>query len=493
MYDTKKYMAMGTLANLQPASVFGYFEEICKTPRVSGKEERIMDYIVDFAESLSLSCKLDEAGNLLVCKPATEGMESRKTVVLQGHVDMVGDKTRETAHDFDADPILPYVEDGWVKARGTTLGADCGIGIAAMLALLADKETKHGPVECLFTVDEENALTGARALAKDFFSGKILLNLDSEDDGELFIGCAGGMDTTAVLRYDIEPTPSDYVGFRVTIGGLTGGHSGEDINKGRANSIKIMSRFLWKSSGKYDFRLSAYDAGRQRNAIPRESTVVLTICKHLKDEFLESFVQFKRDARNEYLSVEKNICIEMEEIDPPAYVIDEMSQFELLAMLLACPSGVTRMSKDIEGMVETSTNLAVVKFSEKEITVNTSQRSSVESQKTYISDMIVSLFSLTNAKIIRSNAYPAWTPNLDSEILKLTKASYEKLFGVAPKVKTVHAGLECGLFLEKYPDLDMISFGPTIRDAHSPDERLEIVTVGKFWELLKEVLANIPE
>ncbi|MDR2466190.1 MAG: aminoacyl-histidine dipeptidase, partial [Prevotellaceae bacterium] len=484
---------MGTLSNLQPATVFGYFEEICKIPRVSGNEEEIIDYIVDFAEGLSLNWKRDKAGNLLVCKPATAGLESRRTVVLQGHVDMVGDKTRNTAHDFATDPILPYIDNGWVKARGTTLGADCGIGIAAMLALLADKEAKHGAVECLFTVDEENALTGSRALAKDFFSGKILLNLDSEDDGELFIGCAGGMDTTAVLRYDIEQTPSEYVGFRITIGGLTGGHSGEDINKGRANSIKIMSRFLWKSSGKFDFRLSAYNAGRQRNAIPRESTVVLAICKHLKDEFRENFLRFKHDAKREYLPVEKNICMEIEEIETPDFVIDEMTQFELLAMLLACPSGVTRMNPDIKGLVETSTNLAVVKFSEKEITVSTSQRSSAESQKTYISDMVASLFSLTNAKIIRSNSYPAWTPNLDSEILKITKDSYEKLFGESPKVKVVHAGLECGLFPEKYPDLDMISFGPTIRDAHSPDERLEIATVGKFWELLKTVLANIPE
>jgi dipeptidase D len=484
---------MDNLLNLQPKAVFSYFEEICKIPRPSKRERKIVEYLIDFAQKHSLEYKKDGAGNILIIKPASKGMEMLETVALQSHVDMVAEKDGDVVHDFENDPIIPYIEDGWIKAKGTTLGADCGIGMAAMLAILADSEIRHGTLECLFTVDEETGLTGAKALARNFLSAKILLNLDSEDDGELFIGCAGGIDTTVRLAYMSEPVPSDYVAFKLSIKGLSGGHSGDDINKQRPNAIKLLNRFLWRMSLKYDFRLSNYEGGNLRNAIPREAYATFCICRDLASKIVRNFAVFRRHLEDEYRHVEKNMLIEFTTVETPNQVIDEISQFELLAALQACHSGVIAMSSKIEDLVETSTNLAAVKFVHgREAIITTSQRSSIKSKMYDAVDTVKSLFSLTNARITSSNAYPGWEPNINSEILRITKTAYKELFNEDPKVKAIHAGLECGLFLEKYPDLDMISFGPTIKNVHSPSEKLEIATVDKFWKLLKNILEQIP-
>jgi dipeptidase D len=485
---------MERLSKFVPQVVFNYFDEICKVSRPSKKEEKIIEYLIAFAENQSLEYKKDGVGNILIYKSATKGKEKVKTAVLQSHVDMVTEKDEGVIHDFETDPIETYVEDGWVKARGTTLGADCGIGVAAMLAILADKEIEHGAMECLFTVDEETGLTGAKALSKNFFSGKILINLDSEDEGELFIGCAGGIDTTIRLTYATEPVPSDYVGFKLSIKGLSGGHSGDDINKGRPNAIKLLNRFLWRMSLKYDFRISLYEGGNLRNAIPREASAILCIGNDLTAKILKNYSVFKRHLEEEYRHIEKDMQVEFVKVETPHNVIDELSQLDLLAALQACPSGVIAMSTKIDGLVETSTNLASVKFIHgREVLITTSQRSSIKSKLYDAVDTIKSLFSLTSARITISNAYPGWEPNADSEILEITKKVYKNLFNEEPKVKAVHAGLECGLFLEKYPDLDMISFGPTIKNVHSPSEKLEIATVDKFWKLLINILAEIPE
>jgi len=485
---------MENLSNVQPKAVFSYFDEICKIPRPSKKEEKIVEYLIEFAKRHSLGYKKDEAGNVLISKSATEGMENIGTVVLQSHVDMVIEKNRDVVHDFENDPIVPYIEDGWVKAHGTTLGADCGIGMAAALAILTDKDVKHGPLECLFTVDEETGLTGAKALSPNFFSGKTLINLDSEDDGELFIGCAGGIDTIIRLSYAVEPVPSEYTGFKLSITGLLGGHSGDDINKNRPNAIKLLNRFLWRMSTKYDFRISEYNGGNLRNAIPREAYAILCVSHDLVDKLLKNFSTFKKHLEDEYRHVEKDMLVEFTRVEHSNYVIDEITQFDLLAALQSCPSGVIAMSTKMPGLVETSTNLASVKFLHgREVVITTSQRSSIRSKLYDAVDTVKSLFSLTNARIYAANKYPGWKPVTNSEILNITKTAYKELFNEEPKVKVVHAGLECGLFLEKYPDLDMISFGPTIRNVHSPEEKLEIVTVEKFWELLKNVLAKIPE
>ncbi|MDR3246141.1 MAG: aminoacyl-histidine dipeptidase [Prevotellaceae bacterium] len=484
---------MENLSNLQPQAVFSYFDEICTIPRPSKSEGKIVEYLVEFAKKYSLVHKKDEAGNVLISKPATKGMENIATVVLQSHVDMVAEKNHDVVHDFENDPIAAYIEDGWVKARGTTLGADCGIGMAAALAILTDQDIKHGPIECLFTVDEETGLTGANALLPGFFSGKTLINLDSEDDGELFIGCAGGIDTIIRLTYAIEPVPSEYVDFKLSITGLLGGHSGDDINKNRANAIKLLNRFLWRMSTKYDFRISEYNGGNLRNAIPREAYAILCVSHDLVDKLLNNFANFKKHLEDEYRHVEKDMLVEFTPAEHSNYVIDEITQFDLLAALQSCHSGVIAMSTKIPDLVETSTNLASVKFLNGEVEITTSQRSSISSKLYDAADTIKSLFSLTNARVYAANNYPGWNPEPNSEILDITKTAYRELFDEEPKVKAVHAGLECGLFLEKYPDLDMISFGPTIRNVHSPDEKLEIATVGKFWELLKRVLTKIPE
>ncbi len=485
---------MNQIEQLQPTEIWKYFLEICKIPRPSKKEEKIAKYLMDFAQEQHLEASQDAAGSVVIKKPATPGFEKLQPVVLQSHIDMVCEKNSDVVHDFNVDPIIPYIDGEWVRAKGTTLGADDGIGIASQLAILASSSIKHGPIECLFTIDEETGLTGAFEMKPGFFDSKILLNLDSEDEGELFIGCAGGLDTVATFAYDQEKVPTDFIAFKIIVKGLSGGHSGDDIDKGLGNSIKIISRFLWKSTNKYDLRLSVLDGGNLRNAIPREAYSVFTVHSDEKELLLKDFDLFKAEIFNEIKDVEPGITILIESHDIPEFVIDEPTHFDLLNSLYACPHGVISMSRQLKGLVETSTNLASVKFiQDNQILVTTSQRSAVESLKHDISNMVESVFRLANANVQHSEGYPGWAPNTNSEILNITRSAYIRLFGVEPVVRAIHAGLECGLFLEKYSYLDMISFGPTIKGAHSPDERLNIKTTQKYWDLLLDVLTKIPE
>jgi dipeptidase D len=485
---------MSEIVKLKPIEVWKYFNEILQIPRPSKKEEKIIAYLVEFGKKHNLETFKDDAGNVLIKKPATKGMESIESAVLQSHIDMVCEKNSDVEHDFYNDPISAFVEGDWVRAKGTTLGADDGIGIAAQLAILASKSIKHGPIECLFTVDEETGLTGAFEMKPGFFNSKILINLDSEDEGELFIGCAGGVDTSITFAYDTVNVPSNYKAYKLSVTGLKGGHSGDDIDKGLGNSVKIINRFLWRGTNKFDLRLTSIDAGNLRNAIPREAFALFVIHEDDEGGMLEMLNALIKEVYGELHFTEPNLKISIEATSLPEWVIDEPTQFDLLNSLYACPHGVIAMSRQIPGLVETSTNLASVKFiQDNQILVTTSQRSSVDSAKTDIAGMVESVFRMANANVVHSGGYPGWTPNTDSKILNITKKSYKKLFGNEPVVRAIHAGLECGLFLEKYQYLDMISFGPTIKGAHSPDERLNIETTQKFWELLLEVLENIPK
>jgi dipeptidase D len=482
---------MSILAQLQPQPLFTYFENICRIPRPSKKEDRIRNFLLDFARSENLDSKTDKAGNVLISKPAVQGKEHIPVVILQTHMDMVCEKNRDTNFDFEKDAIEPYLEDGWIKARGTTLGADCGIGMAAQLAVLSSVSIGHGPVECLFTVDEETGLTGAFALQPGFMSGDILLNLDSEDEGEIFIGCAGGIDTVASLWFQEEEIPKGSVAIKLSVTGLIGGHSGDDIDKNRGNAIKILTRFLWNSTHTFDLRLSSFDGGNLRNAIAREASAIVVLPVPQRDSFEAVFKEFTKEMKFEFEKNEPSLMLNIEEAMIPPHVISIESQNNLLNALYALPHGVVEMSTRMKGMVETSSNLASVKFNEKKAIVTTSQRSEIESRKRYIAGMVRSVFELAGFEVKHSEGYPGWAPNPDSAVLHTTVASYKKLFRIEPLVRSIHAGLECGLFLEKYPKLDMVSFGPTIKGAHSPDERLNVKSTEKFWKHLVDVLENI--
>lgn len=484
---------MSKLSELQPQELWSHFEAICQVPRPSKKEEKIIEFLMKFGEDNELEVQKDHIGNVLIKKPATPGRENVKSVVLQSHIDMVCEKNSDKKHDFDTDPIIPVIDGDWVKADGTTLGADDGIGMAAQMALLVAKDIEHGPIECLFTVDEETGLTGAFELKEGFFESKILLNLDSEDDGELFIGCAGGVDTLAKFPYQLEASPEKGFAFKVTVSGLKGGHSGDDIHKGLGNANKIVNRFLWDAAQKYDLRLASFDGGNLRNAIAREASAVAVVPSSYKEQVRVAYNILFNDVQMELKVTEPELRMKLESVDLPEKVIDLDSQSRLLNGLYACPHGVLEMSREIDGFVETSTNLASVKMKDDHFLVTTSQRSSVESGKENAANMVSSVFNLAGAEVVHSDGYPGWSPNADSEILAITKESYQTLFNTEPVVRAIHAGLECGLFLEKYPGMDMISFGPTIRGAHSPDERIEIETVDKFWKHLVDVLDKIPE
>ena len=483
-----------TIRELEPKLVWQIFDEITKIPRCSKKEEKIRNFLIEWAKKHNIEVKTDKAGNVLMKKPATPGYENRVPVVLQSHMDMVCEKNSDVPHNFDTDPIKVKIEDGWVTAEGTTLGADDGIGMAAQMAILIDDSVKHGPIEALFTVDEETGLTGAFNLEEGFFEGKILLNLDSEDEGEIFIGCAGGIDTVAQFNFHTKPAPQSHQALEIKISGLKGGHSGDDINKNRGNAIKILNRYLWMMNKKYGIELYKFEGGNLRNAIPREAYAVFTVPHKHKEEVRADFNKFIADIENEIKIVEPDIKLELGSHELPEYVIDEDTKDRLLNAIYGLPNGVIAMSKRMPGLVETSTNLASVKYiDENTIEVTTSQRSEIDSAKYDIANAIEAVFTLAGANVEHNGGYPGWTPNPDSKILKIAENSYKKLFGKVPVVRSIHAGLECGLFLEKYPYLDMISFGPTLRDVHSPDERIEIETVKKFYDLLKDVIENIPE
>ncbi len=483
---------MSAITSLNPRIVWEQFDAITQVPRPSKKESRIIEFLIDFAKSHDLEYKKDTIGNVVIRKPATAGFEDRPAVVLQAHMDMVCEKNSDVEFDFEHDAIRTHIDGEWVKAEGTTLGADCGIGMAAALAVLIDPEVQHGPVEALFTVDEETGLTGAFELGEGMLTGKYLLNLDSEDEGEIFIGCVGGIDTIATFRYTMEATPKNYTFFRVDVSDLLGGHSGDDIDKGRVNSNKTVARLLWDGMQSCELRLSYFSGGNLRNAIPREAYAIFGVPERYKAEFMKRYRLFAADMENEFRFREPNFKITLNEMPQVDEVLDAKTQFGLIYSLVGVPNGVVAMSFAMPGLVETSTNLASVKFEgDDRIVVTSSQRSSVESAKTYVMQMVESVFALAGADVAHSDGYPGWTPDPQSKLLAVTAESYERLFGVKPKVRAIHAGLECGLFLEKYPDLEMVSFGPTLRGVHSPDERLEIATVDKFWRLLLEVLRTI--
>lgn len=480
--------------DLKPQLIWQCFDEITKVPRPSCHEEKIREYLLEFANKRGIKAKTDEVGNVVMYKPATPGKEKAPVVVLQAHMDMVAEKNGDVDHDFLKDPICTYIDGDWVKANGTTLGADNGIGMAAALAVMADDSLVHGPVESLFTVNEEIGLEGAEHLGKDMITGRILINLDSEDDGEIFIGCAGGIDTTAIFTYKKSVSPENFTYFKVSVSGLLGGHSGGDIHLGRANANKVIARFIWECSNKWDIEVSSFKGGNLRNAIPREAEAIFGLHNQHTDAVNEYLDRYAAEISNEYKGLEPGMELKIEKVDRPEYCIDSDTSLTLVRALYSAPHGVVSMSRDLENLVETSTNLAAVRMEEdNKIKVTTSQRSSVESRKNDIAGQVEAHFQLAGAEVTHSDGYPGWAPNMDSTIMKISSDAYNELFGVKPAIKAIHAGLECGLFLDKYPGLDMVSFGPTMTGVHSPDEKLLIPTVEKFWKHLTRVLEKVSE
>lgn len=479
---------MRLLENIAPQELWKYFEEIAQIPRPSKKEEKIRAYLLRFAAEHQLEVLTDEVGNVLIKKAASAGASDAKTVILQSHMDMVCEKNADKVFDFDCDPISLVLDGEWLKADGTTLGADNGIGMAASLAVLASKEIQHGALECLFTVDEETGLTGAFALQEGFVSGEILLNLDSEDDGEIFIGCAGGVDTLASLPISFEAVPVGSFAMQFEVGGLLGGHSGDDINKERGNAIKILARFLDAVAADYGLRVVDFEGGNLRNAIAREARAIAVVSQSLKEQVVAEFNIFSAELAEEYQYTDGGLTFRHQSVNVPQRLLSVDSQRKLLGLILACPHGVLAMSSRMAGMVETSTNLASVKMEGNNALFTTSQRSEVDSRKWAAAQMVRSVFDLAGAQVSCSDGYPGWTPNPQSYIADVSAKSYESLFGVRPAIKSIHAGLECGLFLQKYPQLDMVSIGPTIRNPHSPDERIHLQHTEKFWLHLLDIL-----
>ncbi len=483
-----------TIKDVEPKSVWNYFHDITQIPRPSKKEEKILAYLLEFAKKQKLDARQDDAGNLVITKPATKGKEDLPTIILQSHVDMVCEKNSDVEHDFDNDPIETIIDGDWLTANGTTLGADNGIGVAAQLAVLAAKDIAHGKIEALFTVDEETGLTGANSLQKDFLTGNILINLDTEEEGEIYIGCAGGKGTKAYFKYKEKDVPKKYFWFKVHVKGLRGGHSGSDIHKGFGNANKILNRFLYSlMRKKYGMVLSEIAGGNLHNAIAREAYAIVGVKDKYKEDVRVKLNVFLANVQNELKKTEPNLDIQLESVQIPSKIIKKSVTEKLIQAIYACPHGVIAMSQDIDGLVETSTNLASIKMIDKNtIEIGTSQRSSVESSKNDIVNMVSTVFDLAGAKITHNDGYPGWQPNTNSEILKLAKKEYRSLYKKNAKVKAIHAGLECGLFLEKYPNLDMISIGPDMTDVHSPDEKVNIPSVKKWWDYLIKVLENVP-
>ena len=485
---------MTQIKDIQPKEVWSIFNEMLQIPRPSNHEEKIQEWAVNFGKSLGLETLKDEAGNVIIRKPATPGMEDRKGVVLQGHLDMVPQKNSDKKHNFETDPIEAFVDGDWVTANGTTLGADNGIGAAAAMAVFASKTLKHGPVEALLTATEETGMDGANGLKGGILKGDILINLDSEDEGELYVGCAGGEDATATFSYSEEEIPANFTALKLSVTGLKGGHSGIDIPLGRGNSNKIFFRILYAAQ-KTGVRLASIDGGSLRNAIPRETFGVVAVDKKEVAGFISLVEQITTDVKNELSATEPELDISVEETGLPAKLIDSKTQQNLTAAVVACPNGVIRMSDSMEGLVETSTNLAIVKSdtAAKTVTCASLMRSSVDSARAELAMRMEAVFELADANVAFSGAYPGWKPNMDSPILKTMQEIYNDKYGKIPEIKAIHAGLECGILGGNYPDWDMISFGPTIRFPHSPDEKVNIATVQKFWDFLVATLENIPE
>ncbi|MCL1932808.1 MAG: aminoacyl-histidine dipeptidase [Candidatus Azobacteroides sp.] len=481
------------IKNLEPTPIWSFFDQITQVPRPSKKEEKIARFLLDFADQYGLKATKDAANNVLIRKPATPGKENRKTVILQSHMDMVCEKNSDIPFHFESDPIQTRIENGWVKAKGTTLGADDGIGMAVALAILTSHDIEHGPMVCLFTSDEETGLSGAFALQKEFLTGDILINLDSEEWGEFCIGCAGGKNTMGAFTYRKTLVPADYFWFEVCVSGLNGGHSGSDIHVGLGNANQILTRYLWSLLQECPVVLASVDGGNLSNAIAREARATAGVPVAFKEQTRVRLNLLQAQVSAESAKVDPNVQLSIQTVETPQDCIDFETGTALIYALYALPHGVVGMSHEIPGLVETSTNLASVKMKDDcRIIVTTSQRSSTDSLKTDIVNKVTSVFRLAGAEVTTTEGYPGWKPNPDSTVLKVSETIYEKLFHQKPKVIAIHAGLECGLFFEKNPGLDMISCGPTILGAHSPDERLEIATVEKWWKFLVELLKAIP-
>ena len=479
--------------NLEPKSLWNKFADLNAVPRPSKKEERVIQFMKDFGNNLGLETFEDEIRNVIIRKPATKGMENRKAIVLQGHLDMVHQKNNDTTFDFDTQGIDMFVDGDWVRAKGTTLGADNGLGVAAIMAILESKEIAHPAIEALFTIDEETGMTGALNLKGGILQGEILLNLDTEEDDEIDIGCAGGIDVTAKRNYNLEETPEGSVGYTITVKGLCGGHSGMDIHKGLGNANKIMNRLLFDSFENFGLQIAEINGGSLRNAIPRESVAKVIVAEMYNDVFAFEMQEIIQDIKTEYKSTEPNLTIEITPSDLPQNVMDLGVQEGLLRGLYAAHNGVYRMSADMDDLVETSNNVARVIVKDGQIAIQCLTRSSVETSKFDLANGLRSAFELFGCEVDFAGSYPGWTPNVNSPILKVLETIYEKQNQQKPKVVACHAGLECGILGTNYPDMDMISFGPTIHGAHSPDERASISSSQKFWKFLLEILENIPE
>lgn len=479
---------------LKPASVFEHFAQINKIPRPSKHEEKMIEYLKNFGESRNLETVVDETGNVVIRKKASKGYENKKTLILQSHMDMVCDKLVDKEINFEEDPIETYVDGEWMKAKGTTLGADDGIGCAMQLAVLDDDTLEHGPVECVFTRDEETGLTGANGMKEGFMTGDMLINLDSEDEGQFFISCAGGMTTIAKFKTERENAPEDYFFMKLSLKGLHGGHSGDDINKKFANGIKLLARFIYLINEKYGVRLVSFNSGRMHNAIPRDGVVVFAVPAQYKENVSVDLNVFTKEVEDEFHVTENDIHFSLESTDK-APVVKEPVNTKFIQALQAVDNGVMAMCQDeaLAWMVETSSNVASVATTDNEITVVASQRSNVMSNLTNMGNTIKALFQLAGAGVTQGDQYPAWQMKQDSKLTEIVAETYRKLFNKEPQIIGIHAGLECGLFSEKYPNLDMVSMGPTLRGVHSPDERLLIPTVQMVWDHLLEIMKNIPE
>ncbi len=480
------------ISKLSPAPVWQFFDKICSIPHPSKHEEALAQYIIGWAKEQGLNVRRDPTGNVFIKKPATPGMEHKKAVVLQAHIDMVPQKNEDTDHDFAKDPIQPYIDGEWVTAKGTTLGADNGIGMATCLAVLASTEIKHGPLEVLLTIDEEAGMTGAFGLEAGWLEGEILLNTDSEQEGEVYMGCAGGVDGALTFDIQREALPAGYVTRQLTLKGLKGGHSGCDIHTGRGNANKLIARFLAGHAQELDLRLIEFRGGSLRNAIPREAFVTVAIPADNQTKLDELFTTYTELLKAELGRVETNLVTFNEAKEATQGVFALADQQRVIAALNACPNGVIRMSDDIEGVVETSLNVGVITTDEQQIKVLCLIRSLIDSGRSQVESMLTSVAELAGADIAFSGAYPGWKPDADSEIMHIFRDMYEGIYGHKPNIMVIHAGLECGLFKKPYPEMDMVSFGPTIKFPHSPDEKVKIDTVGLFWEQMIALLENIP-
>ena len=480
------------IKNLEPKAVWKNFAALNAVPRPSKKEERVIQFMVDFGKNLNLKTMVDNVGNVIICKPASAGMENRKTVVMQSHLDMVHQKNSDTVFDFDTEGIKMFVDGDWVKANGTTLGADNGLGVAAIMGVLEATDIAHPAIEALFTIDEETGMTGAMGLEGGVLKGDILLNLDTEEDDEIGMGCAGGVDVTATRNYTEETTPENTTAFKISVTGLNGGHSGMDIIKGLGNANKIMNRLLFDGFTNFGLRVAEINGGSLRNAIPRESFADVVIDTASKEPFLFETQELINSIKAEFIALEPNLSIELSIIETPKKVMDLGVQEGLIKSIYGALNGVYRMSPDIEGLVETSNNIARIIVKDGAIKIGCLTRSSSETNKWDLANSLRSVFELAGFEVEFSGTYPGWLPNVNSEILDIVTKLYTELHNEKPNVAACHAGLECGILGQNYPKMDMVSFGPNIRGAHSPDERAQISSTAKFWKFLLEILKNTP-